>query len=900
MGEDGRLLEVEALRAMFADEVEIHQEGLLEADQAALLARSDLHLAIKVVAEEAEDGEEGATLHCILPPGYPEHVRPVVSVEVQSAKDKEALKAINSELQTLAQSQLGEPCIFDLYTALREELLPRLRTPAICGSGLGDASAGNAACGEDTRASCPNLPPLPPRSRSLAETKATHRGPTKRSNWVIPGHLMAGDRSGLDEEAGMKGFVAAGITTIVCLQTRQETRVAVDYRKRASQFRPDMLFLEMPIPDQKVIEDEMIQILIDELVERIARDEVLYVHCRGGHGRTGTVCALLLGALYGLDATESLARCQFFHDARVQPVFYAESYDGINGDGCILYCEPQREQVVRMLGTQPGAVSSEALPDRASSDEYGPGASAYDEATMRWWREAGMEADAAMKQAMKLKGGDGSERRTALLAASEAYRKTKDLRPDDARGHVGLIRALRLAGEIEEAMVALAETSSRWPDMPAVQEEMKRLPAPETHEAEPADEAAAPALAAPTWRPRVSSPRFVMLVGLPGSGKSTFSAQLVKTSPEWVHICQDNAGGRSAVENEVGAAGKNKKKRILFDRCNELKADRKIFMELAFGPADAVCVHFDMAASDCEARVAARTDHPTIKFGMGRGAVRSKQKSFQVPTEAEGFVEVITVRDFRDVNHLLTCWGAEKPSVSPQGFFKFPTTPHVIDLGATLTESDRLLTAGEAAQFFDGQTMVTVEEKVDGANCGISLSAEYEVRFQNRAKYVTSAYASQWKGLDAWKEEHASEICTLLEPEVEILFGEWCLARHSMPYTHLPAYFVAFDIYNKREGRFCSAAERDRRLSGLNIPVVPHVTQRAFNSVDELTQLMQQKSNYYNGPMEGIYLRVDEPPERGNLWLLRRGKIVQPGFLQVIEEDGHWIHKDLVKNGVSY
>lgn len=31
---------------------------------------------------------------------------------------------------------------------------------------------------------------------------------------------------------------------------------------------------------------------------------VVYIHCRGGHGRTGTICSLLLARAYGLSATE--------------------------------------------------------------------------------------------------------------------------------------------------------------------------------------------------------------------------------------------------------------------------------------------------------------------------------------------------------------------------------------------------------------------------------------------------------------------------------------------------------------------------------------------------------------------------------------------------------------------
>eukprot|EP00747_Dinoflagellata_sp_TGD_P077557 gnl/TRDRNA2_/TRDRNA2_159640_c1_seq1.p1 gnl/TRDRNA2_/TRDRNA2_159640_c1~~gnl/TRDRNA2_/TRDRNA2_159640_c1_seq1.p1 ORF type:complete len:786 (+),score=169.28 gnl/TRDRNA2_/TRDRNA2_159640_c1_seq1:70-2358(+) len=751
------------------------------------------------------------------------------------------------------------------------------------------------------------LPTLPPLQCPLPELISSHRGPTKRSNWVVPGFLLAGDRSSLDNDAGLRAILGIGVTTIVCLQSRQETKSAVDYKKRARAIRGNVQFHEQPIPDQEIVDDEIALTLVNALLERLEQGEVLYVHCRGGHGRTGTVSALLLGHLYaGLSATEAMTRVQLCHDTRVQPVFASEGYeDLVDSEGCAVFFRPQREQVQRLLAD---AASSSSMPppaldlQRASSAVYGPGASAYDERVMTRWLAAGKEARAAQQRARESKA-DKEVRRKELLAAAEAYREAKDLRPDYVRGYVGLARALRLAGETCQALEVLHQAHGQWPDDGAVLEELRHIP--EAFEKDQVAEAvpAQPAPAAnppPTWRPLVQKPKLVILVGLPGCGKSTFSEQLVKSGNGWERICQDELGSRDSVENAIGMFAKDPQKRVLLDRCNELMADRKRFLSLAFNPQPAVCVHFDHSAADCEARVAARTDHPTIGFGKGRGAVRSKSRDFQIPSADEGFQEVITLSDFRDANHLLACWGAEVPEVRPAGFFKFPTTPHVLDLGATLTESDRLLSPDDARRFFDGSTTVHVEEKIDGANCGISLTKDYELQFQNRSHHVTSAYASQWKGLDDWKEQHAGTICMMLEPEVEILFGEWCLARHSVPYTDLPAYFIAFDIYNKREGKFCSVRERNRRLEGSEIPIVPAIAERAFASSDELMQLLQQPSSYYTGAMEGIYLRIDDPDDRGGRWLERRGKIVQPGFLQTIEDDGHWIHKDLVKNGLNF
>ena len=51
------------------------------------------------------------------------------------------------------------------------------------------------------------------------------------------------------------------------------------------------------------------------------------------------------------------------------------------------------------------------------------------------------------------------------------------------------------------------------------------------------------------------------------------------------------------------------------------------------------------------------------------------------------------------------------------------------------------------------------------------------------------------------------------------LFGEWCYARHSIAYTKLPGYFVAFDYYVN--GGFLGRADFHRALASTGIPVVP-------------------------------------------------------------------------------
>jgi hypothetical protein len=104
------------------------------------------------------------------------------------------------------------------------------------------------------------------------------------------------------------------------------------------------------------------------------------------------------------------------------------------------------------------------------------------------------------------------------------------------------------------------------------------------------------------------------------------------------------------------------------------------------------------------------------------------------------------------------------PSVGER-IFKFPRTPHLIDQSGK-TKEDRVLTAQQLRSFL-GQLLV-LHEKCDGANLGISITLEGEVRFQNRSHWVCSASDKQFAKLDKWKYQHQDELFALLEPGVEI------------------------------------------------------------------------------------------------------------------------------------
>jgi len=59
-------------------------------------------------------------------------------------------------------------------------------------------------------------------------------------------------------------------------------------------------FIHFPIEDCNIVEDNYVLQLAQQLVYDIANGDICYLHCWGGHGRTGTVACLMLHLMYGV------------------------------------------------------------------------------------------------------------------------------------------------------------------------------------------------------------------------------------------------------------------------------------------------------------------------------------------------------------------------------------------------------------------------------------------------------------------------------------------------------------------------------------------------------------------------------------------------------------------------
>ncbi len=222
-------------------------------------------------------------------------------------------------------------------------------------------------------------------------------------------------------------------------------------------------------------------------------------------------------------------------------------------------------------------------------------------------------------------------------------------------------------------------------------------------------------------------------------------------------------------------------------------------------------------------------------------------------------------------------------------FHRFPSTPHLAWLGSGPLRGDKLLTDAEARDFLSGE--VVVEEKIDGANLGISLDDAGGPRFQNRGSWLTPPFAGQWKHLPRWASPLLPQLRQHLGPGL-VLFGEWCYATHSVPYCALPDWFVGFDVYEAEAGRFWSVDRRDALLGRLSLPSVPSI-HRGPVAMDELLGWVSRPSAYADVPREGIYLRK----EGRDGYLEKRCKLVNPDFTQTI--DVHWSRRDLCPNRLA-
>ncbi|ORX89323.1 P-loop containing nucleoside triphosphate hydrolase protein [Basidiobolus meristosporus CBS 931.73] len=138
--------------------------------------------------------------------------------------------------------------------------------------------------------------------------------------------------------------------------------------------------------------------------------------------------------------------------------------------------------------------------------------------------------------------------------------------------------------------------------------------------------------------------RVLILVGAPGSGKSTFAKSLCSYDKSWRRVNQDDMGDRSTCERYTRRWLKEGRNAVI-DRCNFDEKQRKTWIRIAF-EFDLLpeVIFFTTPFQECENRVQAREEHPTGVVGEeGLEVLRRFQRMLTRPTLEEGFYKALEI-----------------------------------------------------------------------------------------------------------------------------------------------------------------------------------------------------------------------------------------------------------------
>lgn len=92
--------------------------------------------------------------------------------------------------------------------------------------------------------------------------------------------------------------------------------------KKITPYKTNYTYIKYPIIDHRVPTDwnsfAKFILKLSSIIQFLGEDEKVYIHCKGGHGRSGIVVACLLCYLYGMSPSEAISKTSRYHSKRVE------------------------------------------------------------------------------------------------------------------------------------------------------------------------------------------------------------------------------------------------------------------------------------------------------------------------------------------------------------------------------------------------------------------------------------------------------------------------------------------------------------------------------------------------------------------------------------------------------